>query len=117
MKTILMLGALTAACTVLNGCVTKPLGREESLTQTERSIMTCRDIDIGIARTQAFTQRIVNDPTDARDVSGFLLDWGIGNHMEKTDALKSATNRQEQLEHLRAQKNCPLSTASAQSAN
>ena len=47
-------------------------------------------------------------------MSGFLLDWGIGNHMEHNDAIASGLARQKQLEDLQAQRNCPLSTAAAQ---
>ena len=112
MKTLLVLTAATAGL-LLTGCVTKPLGREDSLTSTERTTMNCRDIDIELARTQAFMQRVNEESakTDARDVSGFLLDWGIGNHMERNDAINSGLARQKQLEELQAQKNCPLSTA------
>lgn len=105
--------ALAAVGLLLTGCVTKPLGREDALTSTERTSMTCHDVDLELARTQAFVQRVNEESakTDARDVSGFLLDWGIGNHMEHNDAVNSGLARQKQLEELQAQKNCPLSTA------
>lgn len=111
MKTLIVLA--TAAGALLTGCVTKPLGREEALTGTERLSMSCHDIDVELARTQAFIQRVHEDSakTDARDVSAFLLDWGIGNRMERDDAITSGVTRQKQLEELRAQKNCPLRTA------
>lgn len=97
---VIAAGVLSAA-----GCATKTYGRLGPLTDFERSSLTCREIDLDVARTDGFIQRIGSESQwDSRDTLAFLGDFGIGNSMEKSAALESATTRRSQLNTLRATK-------------
>jgi len=95
------------SCVVLSGCATKRYGRMQSLSTTERLDLTCREIDIEIAKAREFLDGIAETGFDGRDVLAILGDFGIGNAMERGDAVKSGKKRLEELEALRVEKGCP----------
>jgi hypothetical protein len=89
-------------------CATQRYGRMQNVTPTEANYLTCKAIEIEIEKTNSFI-KATNDRdaefTD-RDVLGFLGDFGIGNAMEHTDAIQSATARISDLSRIKQQKGC-----------
>ncbi|MCC6909859.1 MAG: tetratricopeptide repeat protein [Phycisphaerales bacterium] len=92
---------------MLTGCATKRYGRMQPVSATERQQLSCREIDIEIAKTREFLDQINAEGFDGRDVLGILGDFGIGNAMERGDAVKSGKKRLDELEALRVEKGCP----------
>jgi hypothetical protein len=102
-----LLACVAAAVGGQFGCATKRYGRQTELSDVEKTQLTCRELDIEIAKVRAFQDQVNKDGFDGRDVLGILGDFGIGNSMERGDALKSAERRLQQLQDLRQAKNCP----------
>jgi len=101
------LAAVVLPLTCLTGCATKRYGRQTELAAVEKTELTCREIDIELSKVREFQDQINKDGFDGRDVLGILGDFGIGNAMERSDALKSAERRLQQLQDLRKVRNCP----------
>ncbi|MBX3323701.1 MAG: hypothetical protein KF757_11985 [Phycisphaeraceae bacterium] len=92
----------------IGGCSTKNHGRMTFLSEAEKRELTCREINLELAKVDAFLDQISeNAKIDGRSVLGFLGDFGIGNAMERNAAEKSARERREQLQELKTAKNCP----------
>jgi hypothetical protein len=107
MRRTLITGGL-ALLMVLGGCATKNHGRLTPLSSVEKTELTCREIDIEIAKVQAFLVQVSeNSKIDGKSVLGFLGDFGIGNSMERSAAEKSARQRLEELNALRVERKCP----------
>lgn len=69
--------------------------------------MTCREIDLETAKVSGFVEQVNKESEfSGRDVLAILGDFGIGNSMEKSAALESASKRVEQLRAQRDAKNC-----------
>lgn len=68
--------------------------------------MTCQDIEIELEKIADFRKQITDAEVDGRSVLAFLGDFGIGNAMEKDDALDSAADREADLLELKADKGC-----------
>jgi len=100
--------ALTAGCATVN------YGRVQPLSNAERSLYTCREIELEIAKASDFLRNIEEQKKGIsdKDVLAFLGDFGIGNSMEYADATKSGVERLTQLQELHAANQCP-STAVA----
>lgn len=100
--------ALALASTLaLTGCATKHYGRQGELTSYEKETMTCREIALENAKVMGFLDHVEKESEfDGRSVLSFLGDFGIGNLMEKDNAVKSAHTRLKQLSDLSAQKSC-----------
>lgn len=79
----------------------------QPLSKIEQSELNCREIDIEIAKVNAFLAEIAETGFDGRDVFAILGDFGIGNSIERGDAIKSGKKRLESLETLRKEKGCP----------
>lgn len=112
-----------ASCAVIaalltTGCATKNYGRLQPLTGAERVAYTCREIDLEIAKVQAFQQQVVEGAQfNVASVLGILGDYGIGNSMERGSAEASAARRMGQLNDLKAERGCygtTLTTADRQ---
>ena len=90
------------------GCATERFGRQTSLTEYERKVYSCKDIELEMAKTSGFIQEITEARKDFKgtDVWGLLGDFGIGNAMEFSNAMESATERLKQLEELKVEKGC-----------
>src|SRR5260370_33797573 len=97
----------------LTACATERFGREQRVTAAEKTSLTCEQTDLEIAKVDGFltdTEAQWED-THGRRLLGFLGDFGIGNHMERKDAIESADTRRQQLLELRAVKHCPAAPA------
>jgi len=99
--TIILLGAAVA------GCATKHYGRQGTLTPYESTTMSCKEIDLELAKIDGFKDQVQKESQfSGRSVLSFLGDFGVGNVMEKNAALKSADDRRAMLVSLRASKAC-----------
>lgn len=104
---IVVAAALVPALLLTSACATKRYGRLQPLTGTERVAYDCRDIDVEIAKVQAFQQQVVEGAQfNMASVLGILGDYGIGNSMERKAAEASAAKRLGELNDLKAQKGC-----------
>ncbi len=102
-----ILATTIVAFTAIQGCATKNYGRQGTLTSYEKESMTCREIDLELAKTRGFLDRVNKESEfSGRDVLAILGDFGIGNNLEKSAALESANTRIEQLQNLRGTKKC-----------
>lgn len=97
-----------ALALALSGCATERFGREQRVTTAESGTLTCQQIDVEIAKVDGFLVDLHSQWTQnvGRRVLGILGDFGIGNVMEKNDAIASADARREELLKLRAAKGC-----------
>ncbi|WP_208600731.1 hypothetical protein [Pseudomonas graminis] len=110
-RSLAILGVIVAAV-ALAGCSTKNYGRQPDLTSFEKTSLSCREIDLEQAKVKGFIQHVNQESGfDGRSVLSFLGDFGIGNTMEKHNALASATTRLAELDKLRSTK-CTSSSAS-----
>ena len=106
-KIIILLLVLASGMLVFSGCATKRYGRMTPLTDMEKNLYDCKDIELEISKVEKFILEVNEGAKiDARSVAGFLGDFGIGNSMEKNEALKSAYKRLEELKALKIQKDC-----------
>lgn len=106
MRKIITVGLLPALL-LASGCATKRYGRLQPLTGVERVAYSCRDIDLELAKVGAFQQQVIEGAEfNAASALGILGDWGIGNSMERGSAEKSAIQRLNQLNDLKAEKGC-----------
>lgn len=95
----------------LAGCSTKNYGRQPDLTRFEKDALSCREIDLEQAKVEGFIQHVNEESEfDGRSVLSFLGDLGIGNTIEKHNALASAKTRLVELNDLRSVK-CTSSAA------
>jgi hypothetical protein len=103
---MIKISVLTSALLVtlmLQGCATKTYGRFGNVTNFEQTSLSCREIDLELAKVNGFIQQVNSESEfDGRSVLSFLGDFGIGNVMEKDSALKSANARAATLQDLRA---------------
>ena len=112
MKRALVLAASIFTLATIQGCATKTYGRQSTLTSFEKDTMTCREIDLDLAKTRGFIDHVNKESEfSGKDVLAVLGDFGIGNNMEKSAALASANSRIESLGQLRRSKNCPAGSA------
>ncbi len=89
------------------GCATKHYGRQGTLTDYEKTSMSCREIDLEMAKVRGFTDHVNKESEfSGRDVLAILGDFGIGNSMERGAAIKSANSRLEALQELKTSKGC-----------
>lgn len=93
---------------ITSGCATQRYGRLQNVTPSEVKQLNCEAIDLEIEKANAFIQA-TNDKDQeftGKDVLGFLGDFGIGNAMEHSDAIVSATDRLRELNTIKKQKGC-----------
>lgn len=99
---------------LLSGCATKNYGRQGEITEYEKQTMTCREVALEQAKVTGFLDHVEKESQfDGRSVLSFLGDFGIGNMMEKDNAIKSANARLKQLNELSLQKECGQSQPNA----
>ena len=107
MTQALIIVAALVAVTAIQGCATKTYGRQGMLTDYEKESMTCREIDLDLAKTRGFVDHVNKEAEfSGRDVLAILGDFGVGNNLEKSAALESAGKRVDQLRQLRSSKKC-----------
>ena len=98
---------ITVGMFFLQGCATKNYGRQGILSSYEQETMTCREIDLELAKMQGFIEYVNKESKfSGKDVLAILGDLGIGNYMEKEDAIESANNRIAELNALKNRKQC-----------
>lgn len=102
-----VIACIAVALIALPGCATKHYGRQTPLTDFERANLTCREVDIELAKTNGFIQQVGQEAQfSGRDVLAVMGDFGIGNRHELRDAMNSANMRLSQLNALRSTKQC-----------
>ena len=108
MKTLTIMSiVITVGLITLQGCATKHYGRQGELTAYEKDIMTCREIDLEMAKVRGFIDHVNKESEfSGKDFLAILGDFGIGNSMEKSAALESANNRLAALSELKRSKKC-----------
>jgi hypothetical protein len=107
MNRVIVIAGLVVVLTSIQGCATKTYGRQGSLSTFEKDTMTCREIDLDLARTRGFVEHVNKESEfSGKDVLAFLGDFGIGNNMEKSAALESASTRITNLAEMRKTKQC-----------
>ncbi len=91
----------------LQGCATKHYGRQGQLTAYEKETMSCREINLEMAKVRGFIDHVNKESEfSGRDVLAILGDFGIGNSLEKSAAIESANNRLDLLRNLKSTKKC-----------
>lgn len=104
-KNLLLIFTVLFSAFLIVGCATKRYGRMTTLSPAEKQHYTIRDIDLEISKVNQFLLQVEEGAEiDWRSVAGFLGDWGIGNAMEKNNAVKSARERLAELEALKYEK-------------
>lgn len=112
MSHAVIVAAMLLALSAAQGCATKNYGRQGALTSYEKESMTCREIELDLAKTGGFVDQVNKESEfSGLDVLAILGDFGIGNSLEKSAALESATRRIEQLRALREAKKCSAVSA------
>ena len=91
----------------LGACATKRYPIATNIGMSERSMMTCHDLDLELVRAEEVRLQISQTAkTDWRSVAGFLGDYGIGNAMAKNDAEKAINARVVAINDAKAEKKC-----------
>lgn len=92
----------------LSSCSTQRYGRQSGVLEAERKNLSCKEIEIEIAKSKDFIKDIKEqrEQTTGAHVLGALGDFGIGNVMEGDAAEASGKARLKDLESLYASKNC-----------
>ena len=110
MNRILFFAALIVSLTAVSGCATKTYGRQSALTSFEKDSMTCREIDLDLAKTRGFIDHVNKESEfSGKDVLAILGDFGVGNSLERTAAIESANSRIASLNDMRRTRPCPAS--------
>jgi hypothetical protein len=107
MKFVICHIAFAISIFTVQGCATKNYGKQGILTNYEKEVMTCREIDLESAKLREFIDYVKKESELSwRDVIAFFGDLTIGNNLEKSAALNSADKRLVQLRELREAKKC-----------
>ena len=104
--------AIAATC-ALSACATKRYPIATNIGASERSMMSCHDLELELVRAEEVRLQISSTAkTDWRSVAGFLGDYGIGNAMAKNDAEKAINARVVAINDAKAEKKCGVPQAS-----
>ena len=99
------IGILAAA--TLPGCVTKQYGRQAELLPAEKANLTCQQIGFELAKVDDYTRWVeMKSEPNGWDALAVIGDFGIGNTIERGEALKSAELRREQLAEVQQARSC-----------
>lgn len=99
------LSLLILSAIVLTGCATKQYPQAAAVSPEERSMMTCKDAKLEIAKTIAIQREIEKTGDfDGKTVLGFLGDFGIGNGIAKSEAKQKVRDRLWNLEYIKESK-------------
>lgn len=97
--------AVAVFAVLASGCATKNYGRQGDVTDMERTTMTCRELDLEIAKVHGFIERVERESEfNLLSVLSFLGDGGIGNVLEKRAAMNSARDRLDVLNATKTRK-------------
>ena len=98
------IAAVLVAVMLAGGCATKHYGRLEAATAEA----DCAQVAAGLADVHRFRDEVERRSAfGPEDVLAILLDFGIGNVIEKQAALRSADARTSQLEARQRELACP----------
>ena len=98
------IAALMLAIATVSGCATRHYGRLETATNEA----DCAQVAAGLADVHRFRDEVQRRSAfGPEDVLAILLDFGIGNMIEKQSALNSADARAAQLEARQRELACP----------
>ena len=79
----------------------------QPVTGNEVNAYTCEDINVELSKIDAFELQVAEGAEfDVLSVASFLGDFGIGNTIEKNEALETAKERRVQLDDMSASKGC-----------
>ena len=96
--------AVLVVVMLAGGCATKQYGRLEAATAEA----DCAQVAAGLVDVHRFRDEVQRRSAfGPEDVMAILLDFGIGNLIEKQAALKSADARTSQLEARQRELACP----------
>jgi len=105
------MGALLLAVAFAQGCATKHYGRQDALTPYEKDTLTCRDIELRTAEAARFIDRVEKESEfSGLDALAILIDFGVGNQIERSAALESAEKRLDDLRKLGDARKCGAPT-------
>ena len=100
---------LLAGLLACEGCATKTYGRQSALTEAEQNSLTCPEIVAEMKKTFDFMNQVnKGSQASAGDVAAQLIDYGIGNEIEKKAARDSADQRLAQLKALSIARKCSV---------
>jgi hypothetical protein len=101
--------ALLAGIVLLSAaCATKRYGRMQPVTVDETKAYSCEDFKIEQSKVDAFESQVAQQAEfSALSIASFLGDFGIGNTIEKDEALRTAEERRAALNRLAASQQCP----------
>jgi|APSaa5957512535_1039671.scaffolds.fasta_scaffold137162_1 hypothetical protein len=93
---------------LFTGCATERFGRLQHVTQSEKNFLQCDAIQVELEKAQDFIIETNKEDNEFKgtDVLAFLGDFGIGNSMEVSSAIESASNRIIDLRALQGEKSC-----------
>ncbi len=93
---------------MITACATQRYGRLTPLSEVEKKVFTCKEIEIEIAKANEFLSdiRIQRANTSGAHILGFLGDFGIGNVIEGDAAILSGETRLKELGGLKTAKDC-----------
>ncbi|QOL15777.1 hypothetical protein [Dickeya dianthicola] len=101
----IIISALFISTLMLSGCATKQYPQAPAVTSEEASVLDCKAINQEIVKLHIIQSDIESTGQfDGRTVLGFLGDFGIGNGMAKSEALKKSNARLSQLESIKTVK-------------
>ncbi|HWI13812.1 MAG TPA: hypothetical protein VNT02_06135 [Burkholderiales bacterium] len=92
---------------MLSGCATKNYGHLEPIA-AETVAADCAALDAQLAETGKFRAQVQQaSEFSGADVLAFLIDFGIGNAIQKSAALRSADEREQTVREQQAKLGCP----------
>jgi len=104
--------SVSVLAVALTGCVTKQYGRQAELADTEKQRLDCPAIDQEVVKLDRYVDWVnKKSEYDGWDVLAILGDFGVGNAIERGEALKAAELRKHQLVALGTQKACVAQVA------
>lgn len=99
--------ALAVSAVAFSGCATKRYGRMTNMSTMEVESYDCKQLAIEVSKVEQFELEVERGAKiDWKSVAGFLGDYGIGNAMEKNEAMKSAKERKAQLREAQTKRGC-----------
>lgn len=105
LRSLAILG-MSIAAVALAGCSTKKYRRQPDPATFGKTSLSCREVDLEQAKVQVSIRDVYEESGfDGRSMLSFLGDFGIGNAMERHNALASATTRLAELSKLQSARN------------
>ncbi|MDX8391746.1 MAG: hypothetical protein R8K53_04165 [Mariprofundaceae bacterium] len=99
---------LSAILLLTSACATQHYNRLPAVTYGEVRNMSCRNINLEIARAQSFIRQTKqqDEALTLQDFTGIITGFGVGNILEYNDAMDTAKKRLNQLVIVRGKRKC-----------